>query len=342
MYKKGGFLLSQIFSYIAAIMIIIQASMLGCTQDNTLVYEKEVERIVEVPVYVTEEVPGGEENAEVWVDSFVQPKSVDGVDILWVIDTSGSMNRHDTNLLSGISAMLSALPPSGWRLAMISNDPVKASIESQFPLVPGDDILDAEAMYTSMGRGNKEAGFDAVYEYIVNNPYSLSWMRPDAALLVVFVSDEEEQSDQHFINISDFITWYNSQRGGSVFLSSVVNILPSDSVCIDPPATRDVGDRYIEATNYFHGVVVDICDEDWTPGVTDASNQVEPHTQWTLTHVPIEQTIRVFIDGQLDWNWGYDVQTNTIIFSLVPDASALVEIGYIIDREPVSDTGDTG
>ena len=47
-------------------------------------------------------------------------------------------------------------------------------------------------MYNTMQRGGMEEGFDAAYDYIVNNPYSSTWMRPDAALLIVFVSDEEE------------------------------------------------------------------------------------------------------------------------------------------------------
>ena len=92
---------------------------------------------VEVPVYIYEEVPGETEYGEIWVDHFFQPLSVDGVDILWVIDTSGSMNRYDPQLMAGIEAMMNALPPSGWRLAMLSNDPSKAATEAQFPLVPG-------------------------------------------------------------------------------------------------------------------------------------------------------------------------------------------------------------
>ena len=155
---------------------------------------------VEVPVYIEIEVPVYIEDTSIddpgliWVDSFIQPNTVDGIDILWVIDTSGSMFRFDPQLMAGIEVMLSALPPTSWRLVMMSNDPSRAVLESQFPLVPGDDILDAEAMYASMARGGFEEGFDAVYEYMFNNPYSSTWMRPDAGLLVVFVSDEEEQS----------------------------------------------------------------------------------------------------------------------------------------------------
>ncbi len=337
--------MARAFFFNAAILLITQILSVGCSSENYLVHER-VEVVVEeveVPVYVETEVPTDDEDAEVWVDSFTQPRSVDGVDILWVIDTSGSMNRYDENLLTGIEAMLNALPPSGWRLAMTSNDPAKASIEAQFPLVPGDDIADAESMYAAMGVGHREEGFDAAYEYIVNNPYASTWMRPDAALLVVFVSDEEDQSDSHFPVVQDFISWYQSQRGGSAFLSSIINVEEVDSVCTWNVNAIDIGHRYMEATNWFGGVVVDICSEDWSPGVADASNQLDPFESWDLTHIPIEPTIRVFIDGALNWDWTYDASTNSVIFTVTPSGGELVEIGYVIDptpgEYPESDTG---
>ena len=296
-----------------------------------------------VPVYVETEVPADNVDGEIWVDSFLQPRSVDGVDILWVIDTSGSMSRYDSNLLLGIETMLNALPASGWRLAMTSNDPAKAAAESQFPLVPGDDIADAEAMYSAMGRGGREEGFDATYEYM-NNAYASTWMRPDAALLVVFVSDEEDQSDDHFPLVDDFITWYGTQRGGSVYLSSIINVEEIDSVCTWPVNSIDIGHRYMEATNYYSGINVDICSEDWSAGVTDASVQVDPHETWPLSYIPIESTIRVFINGSLisSADWTYNSATNSVDFIVIPGGGELVEIGYIIDQTPEGDTGDTG
>ena len=106
----------------------------------------------------------------------------------------------------------------------------------------------------------------------------------------------------------------------------------------------DIGDRYMEATNYFGGVIVDICSEDWSPGVADASNQVEPFEEWQLSHNPVPETIRVFIDGQLNWDWSYDDVGNKVIFTVTPPAGSLVEIGYIIspDQPDDGDTGDTG
>jgi hypothetical protein len=96
----------------------------------------------------------------------------------------------------------------------------------------------------------------------------------------------------------------------------------------------------MEATNYFGGVVVDICAEDWAPGVADASNQVEPYEFITLTHEPIEDSIRVFLDGALYYDWHYVSTDNTVYFDIIPAGNSLVEVGYRYYEE--TDTGDTG
>jgi hypothetical protein len=219
---------------------------------------------------------------------------------------------------------------------MISNDPWQAVAESEFPLVPGDDIDDATSMYGIMGRGGQEKGFEAVYDYITSNPYAITWMRPDAALLVVFVSDEEEQSYITMPTVPDFTSWYTSLRGGSSFISSIVNHDPTISMCPWAVKPIDIGDRYMDAATYFGGVIIDICEEDWSAGVADATRSVAPHESWELTKEPVEDSIVVFINGMPDTNWTYSATDNTIYFTVIPSGSALVEIGY---RYLLPDTG---
>lgn len=294
---------------------------------------------VNVPEYIEVEIPA--EHGDIWVDSFTQPMSVDGIDILWVIDRSGSMNSYNTELLNGIQAMLSALPTADWRLVIISADPTDSILSTEFPLVPGDDMTDAEQMLNTLPPGPWEEGFNSVYEYMTNNPYSSTWMRPDAGLLVVFVSDEEEQSTTEYPAPTDFLTWYQMQRMGSVFMASVVNQDATTSLCDYPPSPINVGDRYMEATNILGGTIVDICDEDWTAGVTDATNSVDPYESLTLTHTPDPLTaIRVFINGSLNHDWYYNSSDNTIYFTVIPGGGDLVEIGYLYYE--TSDTGDSG
>tara|TARA_B100000131_G_scaffold320926_1_gene370289 strand:+ start:789 stop:1724 length:936 start_codon:yes stop_codon:yes gene_type:complete len=299
------------------------------TREPEIIYET-----VEVPVYVEVEVPTGTptEEVEIWVDSFVQVRAVDGVDIVWVIDTSGSMNSYQTQLLAGIELMMNALPATGWRLVMISTDPDEASIEQQFPLVPGDTISDAEGMYALMGTGPDEKGFDSIYSYVETNPYAATWMRDDAALLVVFVSDEDDQSDI-LSSSSDFVNWYSARRFGNVFLASIVMQEEEVSTCDGGYSGSHPGLTYMAATQLMFGTIVDICDEDWTPGVTDATTQIEPYESLSLSKVPVPETIRVFVDGILNWDWNYDEPTNTIFFTVIPNGGSLVEAGYVIKEE---------
>ena len=222
---------------------------------------------------------------------------------------------------------------------MISADSRKSIVSTEFPLVPGDDGEDARDMLATLTSAPFEEGFNSVYDYIVLNPYSSTWMRPEAGLLVVFVSDEDEQSTMEYPAVSDFMSWYQSMRMGSVFMASIINVEPEDSLCGGWTPTHYVGKRYREATNMLGGVVLDICSEDWAPGVTDATHSIEPYESLELTHKAEPDSIRVFIDGILNYDWYYVESDNTVYFTTIPTAGELVEIGY---RYIELYTGDTG
>ncbi len=320
----------------------------GCVTDYAMHAPKEyIEVIVEVEVPADDGWYG-----DVWVDHFYQSASMDGIDILWVIDRSGSMNVHNTRLLLGIESMLNVLNSlpitTQWRLAMMSADATKSVNETQFPLTYGADIVDATDMFNATLMGGYEEGFDASYEYIVNNSYSSTWMRNDAALLIVFVSDEPEQSSG-FTGAVDYISWLSSLGRPQIYISSIVNVKPTDSICNG--SMTNVGTDYIDAANMLSGIVVDICSEDWSPGMTDAANQLEPVIEYELSHTPVPESVEVFVDGQKydKTLWYYDSSINSVIFTEVdasgavigPPPSTLVEIGYVYESAE-GDTGETG
>ncbi len=289
------------FARLAAAILFITGGVVGCSDYAITARYADTETIyVEVPgetEYI--DVPGDTDYGEIWVDHFIQPQSVDGVDILWVIDTSGSMYRYEPELLLGIEAMMNALPESGWRLAMMSNDPTSAAIESQFPLVPGDTIEDAIDMYNMMGRGGREEGFDAAYEYIENNSYAQTWLRHDAALLVVFVSDEEEQSDDYMIDVLDFTSWYGDCEMGPLTLLVWLTYLRQIQFVQPPQALLILVIGTWRQQTTLAVLLWTFVLEDWSPGVTDASNSLEPHEYWELTHLPShEETIQCSMTGR--------------------------------------------
>ena len=290
-------------------------AMLGCEPDYGIVGQVGTE-------YVYVEVPKEGPNTDIWVDSFIQPTSMEGVDILWVIDTSGSMHDDEPRLLAGIDAMMNSLPAQGWRLNMISNSPPHVHTDAQFPLVPGDTLSDAQAMFYNMKNGHYEMGFDALEAYLYHNPYANQWMRNEAALLVVFVSDEEDQSNQ---TVGEFVNYYTGLRD-HVYLASIVHLDPADSLC--NYSSYNTGYNSIDATQQLGGVVVDICSEDWAPGVQDASAQVEPYEELKLTHRPIKNEIYVFINGVPNYDWYYVRSDNTVYFDIVPESNDIVEVAY--------------
>ena len=124
----------------------------ACSPDYTIKGHDEIYITVTETVIVgdTAEPVEPEPIGEVWVDSFSQPDTTDGVDILVVIDTSCSMGDNETQLLAGVEAFMNNLPEADWRLNMIPASPDKVLTEQQFPLVPGDDIVDAKQMYDGM------------------------------------------------------------------------------------------------------------------------------------------------------------------------------------------------
>ena len=312
----------------------------SCLSDNMLVHEveklvyedREVEVIVEVEKEVEVEVEvdsedTGQDAADVWVEHFEQPMSVNGVDILWVIDPSGSMVDDRPQIIDGISDMMSVLPLTGWRLAIIPSDYRYSETVSEFPLIPGDTAADAENMMGIVLGGVYEAGFDAAYGYLMNNQYAQTWLRPDAALLIVFVSDEDEQSQDYFASTNQFVSWVSGYRH-SVFLASIINLDPSISLC-ERSSVINNGDEYIAATNHFGGQIIDICDEDWSAGVADASNQIAPHEYWDLALQPLyDDRIYVFVDGVPYSDWYYEPAENRVYFTVIPEGGTLVEVAY--------------
>jgi len=323
-------------------MFVLFLMLLSCLSDNMLVHEvektvyedREVEVIVEkeVEVIVEKEVEvyiedTGQDAADIWVDHFDQPMSVNGVDILWVIDPSGSMANDRPQIIDGIADMMAVLPLTGWRLAILPSDYRYSENIAEFPLIPGDTATDAENMLNQVINGAFEAGFDATYGYLMNNQYAQTWLRPDAALLIVFVSDEDEQSQAYFNSTLQFIQWVSGYRH-SVFLASIINLDPSVSMC-DHSSVINNGDEYVTATNYFGGQVIDICDEDWSAGVADASNQIAPHEYWDLSIQPLyDDRIYVFVDGVPYHDWHYNPAENRVYFDIIPPGGSLVEIAY--------------
>ena len=116
----------------------------------------EVEKEVIVEVEVPEEYP-------VWSQTYIQPSHGNGVDILWVVDPSGSMHGNWAQVVLGVEQMLLALPANvNWRLEIIPGDPNRAYALNSFPILPGDSLSTVQSHLQNNVSGHYEKGFDSV------------------------------------------------------------------------------------------------------------------------------------------------------------------------------------
>lgn len=282
----------------------------------------------------TSEIPE-ELETDIWIDSFTQVGSFENIDILWVIDRSCSMNNNDVELLLGIESMMNLLSSDvNWRLKMITAGNWGIPQSNSFPLTQGATYNDALSMLNTLPSDGGEASFEALYDCITYDSYAQTWLRNDAAILVVFVSDEEEQSG---MLVSEFTSWYENLRN-SIYASSIVNVDAANSMCTSTPSSINIGYRYIEATSYFKGNVIDICSSDWSSGVAEATSRIEPYEHYTLSHLPYEDTVAVFQNGAPTSTWYYEPLDNTVYFDEAPAEGALLEIGYSVKEYGVSDS----
>ena len=280
----------------------------------------EVEKEVEVEVIIEEEFP-------VWAQSYVQPSLGNGVDILWVVDPSGSMNGNWAQVVLGVEQMMLALPTNiAWRLEIISADAYRARRLESFPILPGDSILVAQQHLQNNVIGYTEEGFDAVKEYLSYNADAHQWLRPNVALLIVFVSDENDYSTQ---SVAQFTAWISYQRP-QVFVASIVNVDPLISLC---PGTFnhnvDIGLKYMAVSNYFMGSVIDICTPDWSTGVAQALQQVHLIDEIQLDYTPVDiDHIEVLVDNAIWADWTWDEPNNKIVFTINPPEGSIITVSY--------------
>lgn len=272
--------------------------------------------------------PSGSVEEQVWVDSFVQPESFEKIDVLWVIDRSCSMDIHDSRVTKGVEAMMSAMPSGvNWRIKMITAGSGVMQT-TMFPLTRGDTSLDALNMLNDLPYDGGEEGFSALFDYINDDPYGKTWLRNDAALLTVFVSDEEEQG---YFTHTSFVSWYDYIRPAT-FISFIGNVKNEDSICPNYISSHMVGLKYMNAVNLKGGVILDMCEEDWAPGVDEATAKIIPLDFVALTHIPNKGSVRLFVDGILadPSEWSYDSVSNEVLLAQTPQGGSFVEVAYTV------------
>jgi len=276
-------------------------------------------------------------DVEAWItDSFTQDGTVD-VDILFVIDNSGSMGGNQTNLKNNFDTFMNAFTAAGvsYQIALITTDDGDF-VGDMITNSTADPVVEFNDQIDSIGtRGSaQETGLWFAYESTTSGDASsgstTGFFRESARLVVVYVSDEKDWSTyRSTMTPSDYSASLSSLKSSSslVVAHAIAGDYPS-GCSTNGGAT--FGDGYYDVVNDLGGTFMSICASDWSTTMDTLARESLAQLAFALSDMPIEDTIEVQIDGVVSSDWSYDIVTNTIIFTVSPADGSNIEITYAI------------
>ncbi len=310
--------------------------------------------------YIVSLIGRGDRNA-VQIDEFDQlgqPK----VDILLVVDDSCSMSQEQTSIGSNLGAFLqfsnaqdldyqiavsttdvSGNGPGG-RFVPLMADPLDRIITPNTQ--PSPEAVFAQNVVVGTDGADTEAGFHAAF-LALSNPlifgHNAGFLRPDAVLSVVFVSDEDDFSPGSVDFYVNFFLSIKGFRNANLFSASA--IVGDPGGCTGPGGAARDGPRYRGLAERTGGVFQSICTGDWNRSLEDLSTTAFGFkSRFFLTNQPVVMTLRVVVDevevsatdpdGTL--NWSYDLGTNSINFGpfSTPEPGAKIRVEYTVECLP--------
>jgi hypothetical protein len=259
------------------------------------------------------------------VDTYAQ-RSASKVDVLWVVDDSGSMAPRQENLARNFQAFL-ALFRQGridFRLAVTTTDifarpgELVGSPAVLAPDTPELELAFARNVRVGTSGSAYEAGLEAARLALERQAqegapwrealaaceagceteacregcavrYPVPFLRPGAFLYLVFVSDEEDRSPRE---LRAYWRAFEQAQGigndGTVVASAIIGDVPANGCGATP------GRRYLELARLTGGEVGSICDAEFADTLRSlATGAVGLRRTFVLSHTPEPETLTV-------------------------------------------------
>ena len=279
----------------------------------------------------------GDGDVEKWFSQQWEQNEVPILDVLWVVDNSGSMSPHQTNLSTNVGSFMSAFVNSGadYKMAVITTDRwTFSTIIDQAHANPGGALASLVVMGT--GGSANERGIAMAYESLSSSaaagPGGI-FFRTGAKLVVIFVSDEPDFSSGSWYS---FIPFFDSIKPHGDFIPyGVIGDYPGGCQYQHGSMLRTVqaGIGYWDLIDYYGGNWYSICAADWGIQLQDLAEEVTSRRKFELDESdPIEATISVYVNGQLVIDWSYESSDNSVNFSEghAPEEGQTITIDYAV------------
>ncbi len=262
---------------------------------------------------------------QVVVEYFVQPDKPENLDVLFVIDTSCSMSDNFENVSIGLDLLRYDIETLtyDYQIGMINS-----SLKEQYFSGPFDTNSTALDIFMGpyfLARDISEEPFTSLYQF-TTTPEGQQFLRPNVDKLYIFVSDEAEQSVVPVTMFKDWMDEYHTEVQHDVVVIGISDA--SSEECkqffyLD----EDDENRFLIFANYYNKNIIDICG-DFQLALADSSFLLNPITYKNLGETPIEDSIVVYKDGEVQQDWYYLQTTNTVYFEFEIEPNSIIKIGY--------------
>ncbi len=173
--------------------------------------------------------------------------------------------------------------------------------------------------------------------------FNAGFLRPDAALEMVVLSDEEDQSEGGLAYYVDYFKnikgWYNTDR---MHFHAIVGIsgVPagggsSGGDCMSPDGgTAEEGRRYLGVATQTGGLSGSICESSYS-GIMNqiGAAAFRPKVQFFLSRLADPASVQLWVNGTACTSgWRYDAPSNAILFdeqgACMPEAGDTIRVTY--------------
>ncbi len=262
------------------------------------------------------------------------------IDILLVLDDSGSMGPLQQQLGQQLGQMFTALSNGGWDFQVgvtttdVSTEGPQGALLGNPAVITNNTpnaqtVLGQRVLVGSNGSGD-EQGLEAGYLALAGAAPS-SFIRPAAAFLMLYLSDEADHSPHAIADYYNQILALKTDPSRAR-ANSIVGTVAGGCNTVGGPSAQH-GIEFITVSNNTQGVVTNICFASWTPAITTFP-QLPRFNNFTLTGTPDPTTIQVFVNGieRPNAEWSFDAASRRISFDAasVPPHSATIQVRYSV------------
>lgn len=277
-------------------------------------------------------------------ESFVQAPLL-AVDLLFVVDNTASMAQEQVALAEDFAVLAGALADAGvrWHVGVTTTDMLsdEAGWLTGDPWILTPDVQDATAAFAAsvqVGTDGSppEAGLAAALralELAQPGRPNAGFLRSDALLHVLVVSDADDESDTWFDGGDPVSGFLEGVRvlGLDPTVSALVGDLPSG--CTSHRGSARPGERYHRVVQATGGTASSICNVDFSRLLGDIADMalVWPDT-FTLREEPVDGTLRVSVGGERTDAWVL-LDPPAVQLDTPPAPGAFVVVTYAVEVE---------